>query len=273
MRYTYVYKTSDGVRHEARIAAPSREAAFSVLRRQGIRPVKVVADDGSRENGARHGVRRRVVVAIALACVATASWTTFVFLRPARVPFYRADGTLGVLSSGSTVRAITRRQIRGDEAKIRELAASTGERIFRHASERLLARYAQPGRVVAPRETTACDAALRKDFEQALESPIETSPDETPECVELKEIVAGMKEELRMFLASGGTLDEYLVRLEERQKMEVSFREQAALKVEEAVRTGDGDSIMKTWKTQNAWLQMMGIARLPLPEALAVRAE
>ena len=55
MKYTYAYKTPDGIRHEASIEAPSRDVAFAVLRSQGIRPIKVVAADGSKENGEERG--------------------------------------------------------------------------------------------------------------------------------------------------------------------------------------------------------------------------
>ena len=51
MKYTYAYKTSDGMRHEASMDAPSREAVFEALRAEGIRPIKVVAADGSKANG------------------------------------------------------------------------------------------------------------------------------------------------------------------------------------------------------------------------------
>ena len=42
MKYTYAYKTSDGVRHEDTMTASSREEVFSVLRAKGIVP----AEDG-----------------------------------------------------------------------------------------------------------------------------------------------------------------------------------------------------------------------------------
>ena len=51
MRYTYAYRTSDGVRHEASMDAESREAVFVALRARGIRAIKVVAADGSKANG------------------------------------------------------------------------------------------------------------------------------------------------------------------------------------------------------------------------------
>lgn len=41
MTFLYSYKTSDGVRHENRIRAKSREQVFKLLRQEGIRPIKV----------------------------------------------------------------------------------------------------------------------------------------------------------------------------------------------------------------------------------------
>ena len=51
MKFTYAYKTSDGVRHEAAMDAESREAVFAALRERGIKAIKVVAADGSKANG------------------------------------------------------------------------------------------------------------------------------------------------------------------------------------------------------------------------------
>ena len=51
MKYTYAYKTSDGVRHEDAMEADSREEVFVRLRERGIKAIKVVAADGSKANG------------------------------------------------------------------------------------------------------------------------------------------------------------------------------------------------------------------------------
>ena len=63
MQFVYCYKSSDGIRHEDEIAAPSREAAFEALRAKGIRPIKVYAKDGSVANGSdverQQNLRRR----------------------------------------------------------------------------------------------------------------------------------------------------------------------------------------------------------------------
>ena len=60
MKYTYAYKTSDGIRHEDSMIASSREEVFERLRKQGIKAIKVVAADGSKANGEVRGVRKRV---------------------------------------------------------------------------------------------------------------------------------------------------------------------------------------------------------------------
>ena len=39
--WVYSYKTSDGLRHEGEMGAPSKDDVYSELRRQGIRPIRV----------------------------------------------------------------------------------------------------------------------------------------------------------------------------------------------------------------------------------------
>ena len=89
MKFTYAYKTSDGVRHEAAMDAESREAVFAALRQQGIKAIKVVAADGSKANGEIRGIRKRVLAAAVFGAVVLAVVGTVVVgrgLRPRRVP-------------------------------------------------------------------------------------------------------------------------------------------------------------------------------------------
>lgn len=68
MKFSYCYKTSDGVRREERIEAESREDAFAILRSRGIKAIKVVSLSGSKANGEeRIIVRKRLVVAALMA--------------------------------------------------------------------------------------------------------------------------------------------------------------------------------------------------------------
>ena len=87
MKFTYAYKTSDGVRHEAAMDAESREAVFAALRQQGIKAIKVVAADGSKANGEIRGIRKRVLAAAVVGAAVLAVIGTVMVgrgLRPRR---------------------------------------------------------------------------------------------------------------------------------------------------------------------------------------------
>ena len=84
MKFTYAYKTSDGVRHEAAMDAESREAVFAALRQQGIKAIKVVAADGSKANGEIRGIRKRVLAASVIATALLAGIAVY-FLN-SRIP-------------------------------------------------------------------------------------------------------------------------------------------------------------------------------------------
>ena len=45
MKYKYLYQDSQNVSHEAEIVARNRADAYTQLRRQGIRPYRVIGDD------------------------------------------------------------------------------------------------------------------------------------------------------------------------------------------------------------------------------------
>ena len=81
MKYTYAYKTSDGVRHEAAMNAESREAVFEELRKQGIKAIKVIAADGSKANGEIRGVRKRVLAASVVVAALLAGLGVYFSLR------------------------------------------------------------------------------------------------------------------------------------------------------------------------------------------------
>ena len=88
MKYTYAYKTSDGVRHEDEITANSREEVFEALRSRGIKAIKVVAADGSKANGepSVQGRKRMALVALllglAIGAVVVNLWLKVVIARP-----------------------------------------------------------------------------------------------------------------------------------------------------------------------------------------------
>ena len=66
MKFSYVYRTSDGIRREGVIEAATRDAAFATLRAKGIRPMKVFSLSGSKANGEERIVTRKRFVFAAL---------------------------------------------------------------------------------------------------------------------------------------------------------------------------------------------------------------
>lgn len=90
MRFSYSYKTSDGVRHTAELTAESREAAFEALRAQGIRAIKVVSLEGSKANGEVTYITRKRVVFLsvfggAAVGVAAATAALLIDFRPSEL--------------------------------------------------------------------------------------------------------------------------------------------------------------------------------------------
>ena len=142
------------------------------------------------------------------------------------------------------------------------------------------------------------------EFAASLKEPIRIASTDFTEVVDLKRIVTGMKREMRAYLAGGGTVDGYLVELEKRQRLEVSYRERAEQKLNELLVAASGQAARSTdgrdrrdppagrgrarspsaplsentsdalkaayayWLKANAQLQAMGIYPLALPDAL-----
>lgn len=262
-KFRYIYRTADRRRLEAEIEADSRDAVFEALRGQGIRPIKVVAEDGTKANGVppRRVPWGWVTVCAVLALASTVGISVAILAE-------RSDGSGdGIAASRqeaalSLATPLARQTIPGDRMRI--IAA---EKIaFLTATEAVLAQFAEPGREFVMPETQPDEA----DLKNALATPLKFGSDELSEQIDLKRIVTGMKGELRGYLAAGGTWDGYLGELVNRQKLEISYRDNAHRKIHDTL---DGDhpdnaKAYDLWLKANAQLQSMGIYPIPLPDAL-----
>ena len=248
MKYTYAYKDSDGKRHEASIEASSRDAAFAALRERGIRPIKVVAADGSKANGAPVGVRRRVVAVSILVAVVAAVGATAAFLHIVRpvpgVESFQADQT--------------RRYPIGDAAIIEKGILTGWSDVFEHEGDRFLASFAVPGVKAAQRNTTV------DEIKAALGRSVSVATDDGLEARQIKAMVEGMKAEARAYIAAGGTIVEYGRRLTERQDAEISAYERTKADLERAKETMSGNALINYWESQNDKLRNLGIRPLTL---------
>lgn len=277
MQFIYYYRTKDNVRQEGEIGAPSRDEAFAALRERGIRPIKLFAKDGSKANGEARGVRKRMVSLLLLVATGMAGLVAYWAGRSSPTP--GADDVVVATPSGqvtfSIAQPLMRQRIPGDRRRIENHPTN----LFRFAAEAYLARFAEPGRPFARPEPEM----LERDVEACLATPIRIASNDFTEHVDLKRIVAGMKRELRAYIAGGGTVGAYAAELVKRQKMEIAYREKAeahlqSLLDQKKASGGKGDAAQASsehlaaayayWLKANASLQAMGIAPLSLPETL-----
>lgn len=244
MRFTYAYRDSGGVRHEASIEADSRDAAFEALRRDGIRPIKVVAADGSKANGAPVGVRKRVVAILVGAAVCIGVGVTVAVSRVSAPAAPRLE--------------TTRRFPIGDAAVIEKGILTGWSDVFQDEGERFLASFAVPGVKAGQRSTTA------GELEAALARRVPVPDDVGLEARQIMAMVEGMKREARAYVAAGGNVVEYGKRLTERQDAEIAFYERTKAEMEQAKKTRSGPDLIEFWEGKNDALRHLGIRPVTL---------
>ena len=252
MKYTYAYKTSDGVRHEDSMNAASREEVFAELRKRGIKAIKVVAADGSKANGEVHGVRKRVVAAL----------VAFVALGVGVVAYLGGTRTAGVsaVSDATFETDTTRRQVIGDAAIIEKGIRNGWGDVFELEGERFLASFAIPGVKAGQRNTS------EKEFTAALENKCVVSETDSLEARQIKAMVEGMKNEARRYLAAGGTIVEYGKRLTERQDAEIAIYNRIKADIDKARATLSESEFMTYWEKRNDELRNLGIKTVGLEQ-------
>lgn len=256
MKYTYAYKTSEGKRLEASTDASSRDAVFETLRAQGIRPIKVVAEDGSKANGEMHGVRKRVVAALVL--LAATIVGAFAWLIGERT---------GAATATNSAVSAPRHQIYGDPAIVSGFERGEFGNVLPRDGDRLLAIFAQPGKLMCAkgadvRTLSGADAILLVDYAKstlATEHDVAFLPGDSREVRELKQIVNGMREELREYLANGnGTVQSYWRRLNERTQAEMRIYERTKRELE-------NETSEEAWEQKNDALRRLGLRTIPNP--------
>ena len=209
MRFTYEYRTPDNVPHTDEISASSREAAFRILRERGIRPGRLVEAPGFFNKLFGKGKRWLAIGILSFALI-----IVLVTSIVPRSPILDATAP--------------RHQIYGDPVILEPFERGDFSDVFADAGDRHLARYAQPGRLMPSSDGNV--APPLPDFSV----PIIVSSDDPREIRELKEIVNGMREELRGYLAEGGgTWTSYCRRLDERLNAERIIYERMRLELED----------------------------------------
>jgi len=265
--------------------AASREEVFAELRKRGIKAIKVVAADGSKANGEVRGVRKRAVAAlVALAAVCAGV-----------VAYFGGTRTATVVAANSAISS-PRHQIYGDPAIMEPIERGDFGGILPREGDKMLAIFAQPGKLmcakgVNPRRLNqklfpssadngraACPQAAERRVgdnapyqnaaqvfeayakkELGADKDIQIAADDSREVRELKQIVNGMREEMREYLANGnGTPRSYWRRLNERTLSEMQIYERTRRELEKETRP-------EIWEQKNESLRILGLRTIPAP--------
>ena len=265
MRFAYTYRSSDGQRHTAEIEAESRDAAFAKVRAElGIKPIKVTAAEEPPPQVTPKRVPGHVLLAACVVLLAAVGVAVVAYRFGTRKNGDSGESVTVINTpqgpvTSRVVEPLPRQAIPGNRQRIEAARDTT----FTNAAERLLSRFAEPGRTVA---ALPAERPTEAEFAACLRDTIRTASTDFTEVVDLKRIVAGMKREMRAYLAGGGTAEQYLSELAKRQKLEVSYRENAEKRLEGML--SKPKEAYAYWLKANASLKSMGIYELPLPPAL-----
>ena len=141
-----------------------------------------------------------------------------------------------------------------------------GEALSR-GGDRLLAVFAQPGKVMCrkgfdPRRLGPEDQSAFADYARAALAPeadIIVGAADSREVRELKQIVNGMRQEMREYLANGnGTPRSFWRRLNERTLQEMQIYERTRRELEK-------ESSAHVWEEKNVALRRLGLLTIPNP--------
>lgn len=257
MKYSYVYKTSDGVRHEESMNASSREEVFTILRGKGIKAIKVVAADGTKANGEVRGLGKRAVLGL----VALAALVAGV------VAYFGGERT-GAATAANSATSAPRHQIYGDPATVEGLERGDFAAHLPRVGDQMLAIFAQPGKLMCakganPRRIDEKSYATFEAYAKSdltVENDISINGSESREITELKQIVNGMREEMRAYLANGnGTPRSFWRRLNERTAQEMQIYERTRRELE-------NESSPETWESKNEALRRIGLRTIANPK-------
>ena len=228
MKYQYFYQTKENENRSGWIKARDRADAYTQLRKQGVKPYRVVGDDPVRWQPWALGA----LIALLVAALA---------------------GT--ILFYGGENGPVKRHQLAGDSAEISAGLASGWDGLFVSPLDRYLAAYAQPGWIALPPEGIETSSAA---FVAELEKPLAFAGRHTPVTEDLARIVTTMRAEMEKYLADGGSVEEYLTFLEDRQDEEREIRNRAI----EAVRRAPELMRARALQNMNVRLREMGLAEI-----------
>ena len=255
MKFRYGYRTKDNEKIEGVISATSREDVYAQLRREGRKPYMVEPLPGLLNRLSGISKRWLAIAVLAGVCVALAIAVGRVVLNAPQPS-----------SLDAALDAPTRRQPIGDVAIIDKGVREGWADVFALEGDRFLASFAVPGTPPAIRSTTEEKVREALDHEPS-KHPNLPNIQTSIEARQILAMVAGMKQELREFIADGGTIKQYGRRLVQRQEAELGYYHRAKAELDRAIgEKRTQNEINALAEKHNAALRKIGVKLLVLPE-------
>ena len=200
MKFLYRYQDRERGVLEGEIAAPSESDAYTALRKSGVRPMKVWLKPGIVNR--LSGISKRWIAILVLGALCLVL------------------GAIVLANRASYNRTIEQSNNQTISYSLPRKQCDPVDVVFGFRSEAILARFARPGELVEGVDA----AAFASDIHAALKTALAISDADSPAAVEMKRIVIGLKNEVRIALASGEKPETVLARFVERQRMEAEYR-------------------------------------------------
>lgn len=252
MLYNYQYKTSDGERHEGQIRVASREAVFTELKKQGIKPYGVELAPGLGNWFASLGKRVYLIVVLTILLVAAVG-----------ILFIQQEKVKEVEAALIPQQQERRSQIYGDPLLLQQCEAKGWSNVFPNALEQILVQYAIPAKAVNAAEVRKLIPSVAAPLDL---SEITVTDEDSAEVAKMKRMVNWMKGELASYIQAGGTFAGYCERLQLRQIEEIRIRSRIATELN---RMEQGDDFEAEWEAKNEILRTMGILPIPMEEKIS----
>lgn len=206
MTFCYRYQDKERGVLTSEIAASSQSDAYSLLRKNGIRPMSVWPKPGVVNRISSIGKRGYAIVVLSVITLIS----VYIALRA-------PDHELISQESGGsrTLQTLPRQQIPSVNVRLP------------YVSDNALEAFARPGDVSGLAAMSNTAAELFVDLEEAVRRPIPIASSDADDIARLKRIINGMKQEIEMSLRCGDSKDVILARLIARQRMEAAYRAKA----------------------------------------------
>lgn len=249
VKYQYFYQTKQNEERSGWIKAKNRNDAYTLLRRDGIKPYRLVGNDPVPW-------QRWLAIAILLISL-------FATISAWLIDRKRIESQIAATADHGDGAYVPRHQIFGDPSIIKKGVETDWAACGFSLGEIILSKFAQPGMPAVIEYDEATASAAVSD---CLTNEINFVEGEMIEYSQIKSIVKSMKDEATKFIREGDTAAGYIKALISRQKQEMAYYNAAKQEIQNARNRMNEIELTEFWEAKNAELRAIGVRTIPYPE-------